>query len=171
MNKGAGYIQKKIKFCEKAPFRGLGALGLWYGYVIESEIHKWRSDCASGRLGPDAKDRAAFCEHPDGYHIRRVLSDGKLLKVYDDRNRLQDDTLMPVALPGENLRLLEFSEVVPFLLSRGGYRCRFAINGLAHTGHVLDGKKYSAAWSDDQRGFLFETEKGKNPNGKVLERL
>lgn len=171
MNKGAGYIQTKIKFCGEAPFKGLGALGLWYGYSLESEIHKWKSACASARLGPDATDRAAFCEHPSGFHIRRVLSDGKLLKVYDDRNCLQDDTLLPVALPGDNLRLLGLSEVVPFLLTRGGYRCRFAINGLAHTGHVLDGRSYSAAWSDEQRGFLFETESGKKPNAKVLERL
>ncbi|MEO6741200.1 MAG: hypothetical protein ABIP20_13180 [Chthoniobacteraceae bacterium] len=170
MNKGSGYKQTKILDCSNPPFRGLGALGLWYSYCLESELHKWQSDSTTAKLGP-AKDCAAFCEHPAGYHIRRVLSDGRLLMVYDDRNQLLHDTLLPVAVPGDNLRLLEFSAVVPFLLTRGGYRCRFAINHLSFSGHVLDGSAYCAAWSDDQRGFLFETEKGKNPNAKILERL
>lgn len=170
MNKGPGYVTTKIRLCTNPPFTGLGALGLWYSYCLESELHKWQSDCATARLGA-ATERAAFCEHPFGYHIRRVLSDGRLLKVYDGRNRLQDDTLIPVSVPGENLRLVELPAVVPFLLARGGYRCRFAVNGLSYTGHVLDGHSYCAAWSDDERGFLFETENGKNPNARVLERL
>lgn len=170
MNKGSGYTQTKIRFCTNPPFNGLGALGLWYGYCLETELQKWQSDRATAKLGI-ATDRAVFCEHPSGYHIRRVLSDGKLLKVYDDHNRLLDDTLLPCAVPGDNLRLLELSEVVPFLLARGGYPCRFAVNGLSYTGHVLDGRDYCAAWSEGQCGFLFETENGKNPNAKVLQRL
>lgn len=170
MNKGPQYKQTKIRDCTKAPFIGLGALGLWWSYCLDAELHKWRSDCATARLGT-ATDRAAFTEHPFGYHVRRVHSDGRLLKVYDDRNHLLNDTLIPVAVPGDNIRLLELAEVVPFLLARGGYRCRFAVNGLGYTGHVLDGHSYSAAWSDDERGFLFETEKGKNPNAQILERF
>jgi len=94
-----------------------------------------------------------------------------LLKVYDDRNQILDDTLLPVAVPGDNLKLLKLSEVVAFLKSRGAFYCRFAVRWLSHTGYVLAGRAYCAAWSDDQRGFLFETDKGPNPNAEVLERL
>lgn len=171
MNRGSGYIQTKKTISKNPPFKALAALGLWYSFCLESEIHKWLSAHATERLSPTATDRAAFCEHPAGYHIRRVLSDGKLLKVYDDRNQLLDDTLLPVAVPGDNLRLLDLPEVVPFLKSRGARYCRFAVRGLSHTGYVLEGRAYCAAWSDDQRGFLFETEEGPKPNAEILEQL
>jgi hypothetical protein len=171
MNRSPEYIQTKINLCTNPPFKGLGALGLWYSYCIESEINKWSYDCSRVHLGA-AQDMAAFTIHPSGFHIRRVLSDGKLLKVYDDRNVILDDTLIPIAVPGKNLQLLELEQVVTFLKKKGAYYCRFAVRGLTHTGYVLDGTAYCAAWSDDQRGFLFETEAGKNPNNsKVIEKL
>ena len=150
------------------PFMALSALGLWYGYCLESEISNWWSNHGNHQLGA-AKDCAVFSEHPHGYHIRRVLCDGKLLKVYDGNNRLLDDTLLPLAVPGNNIHLLNLDEVVPFLKSRGALYCHFSIRGLSYKGHVLSGEKYCAAWSDDQRGFLFETDKGPNPNAKILE--
>jgi len=170
MNKGDGYVQTKIKFCQASPFTGLGALGMWYGYCLESEIASWQSASHTAKLG-SAADKAAFCEHPAGYNIRRVLSDGKLLKVYDSKGHLEEDTLMPVALSGKNLTLLDLPDVVPFLKAKGAIYCRFAINGLPYTGYVLDGKAFSAAWSDTGIGIFFETSRGKNPNGKIIEPL
>jgi hypothetical protein len=171
MKRSPEYIKTKINLCTNPPFKGLGELGLWYGYCLESEIEKWRHDFSLVHLG-EARDMAAFTFHPSGFHIRRVLSDGKLLKVYDERNVLLDDTLISAAIPGENLHLLELEQVVPFLKTMDAYYCRFAVRGLSHTGYVLEGRAYCAAWSDDQRGFLFETESGKNPNNsKIVERL
>ncbi len=171
MERGAEYIQTKIRTSTTRPFIGIGALGLWYGFCLKSEIDKWKSACASASLGSNARDMAAFTEHPRGLHVRRVLSDGTLLKVYDDRNQIIEDSLLPVVVPGQNLTLLELVDLVPFLQRRGGFRCRFAVKGLAHTGVVVEGDHYCAAWSDGGRAFLFETEKGKHPNAKILERL
>ena len=170
MNTGSGYVQTKIKFCQTPPFVGLDALGMWYSYCLQSEITNWQSASRTARLGA-ATDRAAFCYHPKGYNIRRVHSDGALLKVFDPQGQLHDDTLIPVALPGANLRLLELHEVVPFLKAQGAVYCRFAIKGLPNTGYVLEGHSYSAAWSDKQIGLLFETDRGKNPSGKLIEPL
>jgi hypothetical protein len=45
-----GYVQTKITFCKNPPFSGLGALGMWYGHALESEIKKWETDSRTSRL-------------------------------------------------------------------------------------------------------------------------
>jgi len=169
VNHDPDYFQTKKKFCENPQFKALGALGLWYGYCHVPAILQWLSDYRTARMGK-AKDCAAFCKHPHGFHIRRVLSDGKLLQVYEN-TKLLDDTLLPIAVPGHNIQLLALSQVVPFLKKFGAKRYSFSIRGKSYKGYVLEGKKYCAAWSDQQRGHLFETAKGPNPNAKILRFL
>ena len=170
LNKGPGYTHTKIKFCEAFPFEGLGALGMWYSYCLESELQKWEQAHRTARMGP-TRDAAVLCLHPGGYALRRVLTDGVLLKVYDQNNLLIEHTLLPLSVGGENFILLELDNVVFGLKGFGAVRCRFQVNGLAKRGWVLEGKSYCAAWSDDRRGFHFETDKGRNPNASILEVL
>lgn len=165
-----GYIKTKIGFCTTTPFIGLGELGMWYGHALESEIKKWETDSRTARLG-DSEDKAALCSRHDGFQIRRVSTDGKLLRVYNPKkNQVTPNSLLPIAVLGDYIEIVDIPDVPSRLQSMGGYRCEFAIDGISHTGYILPGKQYCAAWTDDERGWNF-VEQGKNPNGRIIRKL
>ena len=164
VTKTPGYTQTKIRFCQTDPFRALDAMGMWYSYCLQSEIEKWQTDSRTARLRADATDKVAFTIHPQSYNLRRILTDGQLLKVYNSKGELRENTLLPIAVPGANIKVLELDEVVPFLKGHGAFYCRFAIDGLSHTGYVLPAKEHWAAWSDKNVGMFWK-------NAQVVEKL
>jgi len=119
----------------------------------------------------DSRDMAALIIHPDGYTARRIKTDGDLLMVYNDNGDLIADSLIPVAVPGKNIKVVELEEMQGYLRSLQGSDWRFIVRGKSYTGTILEGKKYCAAWTEGQQGIYFETENSKNPNGKLIERL
>ena len=166
-----GYIQVKIKFCESFPFCGLGALGMWYGTAVESEIQKWDSNSRSAKLG-NAIDKVALCFREDGYQLRKIKTDGNLLCVYDwESQQLLPDSLLPISILGNNIEIMEIADVPSKLKAKGGYYCEFVVKGLTYKGYVLSGKHYSAAWTDSQRALHFEEIGAKNPNARIIKKL
>lgn len=165
------YVQVKIRFCQTKPFEGLAALGMWYGEVVADEIPRWKEENQKVRLGP-TQELAALCRN-QGYHLRRVRTDGKFLLVHDWRtDELLEDTLLPVALLGTNIELMHPEAVVNRLLSLGGVWCEFEIDGRHHRGCVLDtGEMYNAAWDEHGRPWHFECDRSRNPNGRIVRLL
>jgi hypothetical protein len=163
-------IQVKTRFCKSKPFAGLDALGMWYGNVVPDEIRRWERNASTARMGK-AKEKIALCCN-QGWTLRRVITDGVLLEVYDWKTDLPlPGTLLPVALLGKNITLLDPSEVPPALKDRGGYACEFEICGQRMRGWILEGRVLCAAWSDAGRPYHFETQAGRNPNGRVIRRI
>ena len=166
-----GYIKTKIRFCTTPPFIGLGALGMWYAHALESELKKWEFDSRTALLG-DAADKLALCTRHDGYSLRRIRTDGKLLQVYDLKtDQIVSGSILPIAVLGDYIEILEVAQVVDRLKSLGGFRCEFVVDGFTHIGYVLTGKHYSAAWTDKGRALHFEEKTAKNPNAHVVRRL
>ena len=171
MKKNGGYIKTKTSFCNTSPFTGLGQLGMWYAYALESEIEKWKTDSRNFTLG-ETTDKAALCYRPDGFAIRRIQTDGILLRVYNaETNRLIEDSTLPISVLGDRIEVISISDVANHLISKGGFRCEFAIKGATYIGYVLPGKKFCAAWTDEMQGIHFETELSKNPNAKIIRKL
>lgn len=163
-----GYEQIKIKACRQFPFAGLDALGMWYGTVLSAEKVQWETAARSARIGP-AVERVALCHRFHGFQLRNIRTDGTLLEVYDWKTgELRTDSLLPVSLLGANLEILTAADVPARLAALGGFRCEFAVDGLAHRGWLLRGKSYSAAWTDTGRALHFEEEGAPCPNGKVI---
>jgi len=169
--KASGYVQVKTKFCTTFPFAGLGALGMWYGEVVASEIPKWEKEVRNKRMGVP-QQKVALCLRSDGYQLRRVQTDGVLVQVYDWKNgHLLPDSLLPVALLGTNMRIMNPADVAAHLLQLGGFAAEFVVDGITHKGWLLSGKSYSACWTEDGKALHFEEQGARNANSKVLRRL
>lgn len=165
------YVQVKIHFCRTAPFCGLNYLGMWYGRVVAREIAKWEAASRQAALQAAAQLKVSLCKNR-GWHLRKILTDRLHFKVYEwESQQLMDDSLLPVSLLGENMEILDPSDVPSVLLKRGGLHCEFSVNGLAYRGYVLPGKSYSAAWTESGRPMHFENENAKNPNARILRPL
>lgn len=144
---------------------------MWYGHALESEIKKWETDSRTAQLG-NTTDKVALCSRHDGYQLRRIQTDGRLLRVYDTKtNQLLADSLLPIAILGDYIQILDIPDVPSRLKSMGGFRCEFAVDGITYTGYVLPGKHYSAAWTDDGRALHFEEANAKNPNAHVIRKI
>ncbi|MDA1069501.1 MAG: hypothetical protein O3C43_23755, partial [Verrucomicrobia bacterium] len=65
VTKSTLYIQTKINFCTTPPFAGLGGLGMWYSYCVESELNKWEVASRTARM-KEIRDMAALTIHPSG---------------------------------------------------------------------------------------------------------
>lgn len=171
MDTKSTYQQVKIKDCKAPPFSGLWSLGMAYGEVVAEETSKWlesRKDAVMGR----ASRKLALC-HNQGYQLRRVETDGTLLRVFDwEKDEAVPDSLIPVALLGKNLEMIEESKVVEELAKRGANRCKFTVKNAIYQGYVLDWDKFSAAWDEDRgRPLDFRNPGTRKSNAKILERL
>jgi hypothetical protein len=82
-----------------------------------------------------------------------------------------EDTVLPISILGDYIEIFDTSDVPARLKDKGGFRCEFAVDGITHTGYVLPGKRYSAAWTDEGRALHFEDSGAKNPNAYVVRKL
>lgn len=166
------YIQTKIRACQKPGYRGLEKLAMWYGFCAADHYANWETQWREAALADGAGDKAILVVQPGGYTFRRILTDGRLLMVYNDDGSLAEDSLLPINILGANGFVMEIEDVPGYVLEHGGFRARFAIAGLTYTGYILPGSQFWGAWDEEnQRGRFFESSQGKNPAAKILEKL